>query len=104
MSLRSLFCLFLSGRFTQVYCSANIETLPSPLSKDVSNDKREASEIAMRSMAVVLYCCFSGYHCSNAFVGFLFCCAALRAISSFTVISLGKRELVALLYMYFDVK
>ena len=40
--------------FYTVYCSANIETFPSPLSKDVSNDNREASEIAVRSMVVVL--------------------------------------------------
>ena len=47
---------------------------------------------------LIIVCCCS--HCLWGFsVRFLFCFAVLRVLSSFAIILLGKRELVALLLL-----
>ena len=56
-----------------------------------------------KTLMVLLCCLFIVYYFSRCLWGFvvksLFCFAVLCVLSSFTIISLGKRELVALLLL-----
>ena len=65
---------------------------------------REASAIAVSSMAVDSVLIVAPIAFLGVYVWSVFCCSVLSVVSSFAIISLGKRELVALLYMSFDVK
>ena len=62
-----------------------------------------AAQFDLRQYVLKLMNLFIVYYCFHSLLGFcvrsLFCCAGLCVLSSFAMISLGKRELVALLVL-----